>query len=285
MVRDVLDATPIAVKRALWEESTRLLPTPCGVSTRNVLIGHVPCLLCAPIHLESDNVVVYCHGGGLVEGSAETYRVWTSRLALYTGCRVISVDYRLAPEHPYPAAIEDVISVCRSLLDDVDYSGRISIGGDSTASILALAALLYFRPHDKYNIHSGFLLSPSIDLTFSGNSIETNAFLDPLVSLAVLKHYAELYACGKELGSPEISPLFAELVELPPILVMVDDQEILLDDAIRLVQKITSSAGIAKLHVVNGLWHVWPAWGEFAESTMALRSIRRHILKPCLAIG
>lgn len=270
--------TPIAVKRAQWEESTRLQLTPDGVSAVKVLIGDVPCLLCAPMVLESEEVIVYCHGGGLVEGSAETFRVWTSRLALHTGRRVISVDYRLAPEHPYPAAVEDVISVCRSLLSHSDYSGGISIGGDSTGCILALAALFNLRPHHHYNVHSGFLLSPSIDLTFSGDSIEKNASLDPVVSLDVLKHYADLYACGKELSDPGISPLFADLKELPPLLVMVDDNEILLDDTIRLVKKVTSSAGIAELHVVNGLWHVWPAWGEFAESTMALSRIRKHML-------
>ena len=283
LIREVLDTTPIALKRERWEETTRALVTPSGVTAHKVLVDGVPCLKCTPVHLESDDVVVYCHGGGLVEGSAETFRIWTSRLALHMGCRVISVDYRLAPEHPYPAAVRDVISVCRSLTSNPNYYGAISIGGDSSGCILALAALRYLRPLHLYNVRSGFLLSPSIDLTFSGDSIEKNASLDPVVSLPVLKHYAGLYAGGKELSDPEISPLFADLKELPPLLVMVDDNEILLDDTIRLVKKINSSDGVAKLGQVNGLWHVWPTWGEFPESTAALSRIRQHILNTDLA--
>ena len=105
-----------------------------------------------------------------------------------------------------------------------------------------------------------------------------------MVSLSVLKHYADLYACGRELSDPVISPLFADLKGLPPLLVTVDDNEILLDDATRLVAKITSSGGIADLHLANGLWHVWPAWGEFTESTMVLSRIRQHIMSTGLTL-
>ena len=284
LVRDILDTTSITAKRDQWEEATRVLATPSGVNARKILVGGVPCLLCAPMVSEFDDVIVYCHGGGLVEGSAETFRIWTCRLALHTGCRVISVDYRLAPEHPYPAAIEDTISVCRMLSSDANYCGGISVGGDSSGCILALAALFYLRTHHQNNVQSGFLLSPSIDLTFSGDSVKKNAALDPVVSLSVLKHYADLYACGRELSDPVISPLFADLKGLPPLLVTVDDNEILLDDATRLVAKITSSGGIADLHLANGLWHVWPAWGEFTESTMVLSRIRQHIMSTGLTL-
>lgn len=278
LVRDSLDDTPIALKREQWEANTRAQPTPDGVVVNTLQVGHVPCLLSIPKQHKSERVIVYCHGGGLVEGSAETFRIWTARLALHTGCNVICVDYRLAPEFPYPAAIEDVLSVCRSLLSNVKFSAGISIGADSSGCILALSALLKLRPYHQNNVHGSFLLSPSIDLTFSGMSIFENSAADPVVCLDVLEYYAELYGAGKDLRDPNISPLFADLSDIPPMLIMADSNEILLDDSTRLVQKILASSGLAKLHAVDGLWHVWPAWGEFPESKIALEMIRQHVL-------
>lgn len=280
LVRDVLDDTPIAVKREQWEESTRKLPTPEGVDVCNLYVGGVHCLLCTPRQQISNKVVVYCHGGGLVEGSVETFRVWTARLALHTGCRILSVDYRLAPEFPYPAALEDVLSVCRSVQQDIEFASDFCIGADSTGCALGLAALLNLKPFKDARPYSMFLLSPSIDMTFSGESAVYNSLRDPFVSLAVLKHYAQLYAGGEDFRNPDISPLFGDFYGLPPMLVLVDNHEILLDDSVRLVQRVKSYAGLANLHVSEGLWHVWPAWGEFPESTIALDMIRQQVLNP-----
>jgi len=278
LVRDALDNRPLTVKRREWEESTRFVPTPEGVSADRVEIGGVACLSCTPDKQLSDKTIVYCHGGGLVEGSAETFREWTCRLAIHTGCRVVSIDYRLAPEHPFPAAMDDVLSVCHALLLDDAYSAGLCIGADSTGCILALLALLHWRRSRNNDLHGAFFLSPSIDLTFSGTSFSVNAYRDPLVSLDVLKQCAKLYAGKKHLDDPIISPLFADFQSLPPLLVMVDEAEIVLDDATRLVKKATESGGIAKLYISHGLWHVWPTWGEFPESTTALENIRQHLI-------
>lgn len=275
--REVLDDTPLTVKRQQWETSAQQIPTPYGVNVNKVRIGGVACLQCEPDQLTSNGVIVYCHGGGLVEGSAETYRVWTSRLALHTGCCVISIDYRLAPEHPYPAAIDDVLSVCTSL--KIENSSKVfSIGADSSGCILALLALLKLRGTNANYPSSAFLLSPSIDLTFSSASFQTNATKDLIVSLGVLRQYAKYYAGNRDLNDPDISPLLADIQGIAQTLVMVDDSEILLDDAKRLVDKITRAGGTARLVLSNGLWHVWPAWGDFPESTRALDDIKQHIL-------
>jgi len=185
----------------------------------------VPCLLCVPDTPKSKITIVYCHGGGLVEGSIETHRSWTCRLALHTGCKVLSVEYRLAPEHPYPAALDDVMAVCNSLASNIEFANGFCIGADSTGYTLGLLALLRLKSDSGNRPICAFLLSPSIDLTFSGSSIESNASLDPLVSLEVLKHCAELYAGSRDMHNPDISPIFADLKGIPPLLLMVDDNE------------------------------------------------------------
>lgn len=277
--RDTLDMAPIALKREQWEEYGRAQPTPFGTSTQLIQLGGVSCLLCAPDHLKSRKTIVYCHGGGLVEGSIETHRNWTCRLALHTGCNVLSVDYRLAPEHPYPAAVHDVLAVCNALHSSVYFSKEICFGADSTGCILALAAMNQSILCGDYCIDSAFLLSPSIDLTFSGASIKENATAEPLVSLDVLKHCSVLYAGDSDMSDPGISPLFAHWQDTPPVLLMADAQEILLDDSTRFEQKISEAGGTATLHIASGLWHAWPLWGEFPESTAALELINRHVNK------
>jgi len=277
LVRDALDDTPLTVKRKQWEMSARSERTPPGVKAKKVMIGGVSCLQCEPGKLLSDKVIVYCHGGGLAEGSVDTFRVWTSRLALHIGCRVISVDYRLAPENPFPAAIIDVLAVCEAL--PVAYGTRtFCIGADSTGCVLALHVMLKLkRTHSAYP-DSAFLLSPSVDFTFSNASYEANRDRDPFVSLDVLEHYSKLYAGEQNLADPEVSPLLAYFEDMPPTIVLVDDAEILLDDAKRIVDKILTSGGKASLLLSHGLWHVWPIWGKFPESMSALDSIKQHFL-------
>ncbi len=277
LTRDVLDETPIELKRQQWEAAARRQSSPKTVKIRYLESGRVPCLLCIPEHQKSTTTIVYFHGGGLVEGSVETHRGWTCRLAEHTGCKVLSVDYRLAPEAPYPAAVNDVMSVCNALSSNVDISDEICVGADSTGGVLALVALFTLNRRHGKKPKCAFLLSPSIDLTFSGDSFKTNASVDPLVSLDVLKHYTQLYAGSRDLRNPEISPLFANLHDIPPILIMADRQEILLDDATRLARRVEESGGISRLHVSQGLWHVWPLWGDFPESTIALNMISHHI--------
>jgi len=193
LVREVMDDTPLTVKREQWEKSARLIPTPAGVSISNVTVGGVACLQCEPDQLYTNSVIVYCHGGGLVEGSAETFRVWASRMALHVGCRAICVDYRLAPENPYPAAINDVLAVCKSLKVE-NRAERYCIGADSSGCNLALLAMLKLNDTEEHYPVSAFFLSPSVDFTFSSASIETNAAKDLVVSLDVLKQYANYYA-------------------------------------------------------------------------------------------
>ncbi len=275
--RDTLSPLPLSEKCQQWEVAARRQLSPHGVVETVCLVGGVSCLLSTPTDVTTDNTIVYCHGGGLVEGSCQTFRVWTSRLALHTGSRVLSIDYRLAPEHPYPAAVNDVCAVLVSVLSSNTVQRGICIGADSSGCNLALAAMLNVDSALKPGLRCAFFLSPSVDLSFSSVSVKAKTNTDPVVSLDVLKHCAALYAGHKGISDPGVSPLLSDVTGLPPLLVMADDQEILADDAIRLVQKVVATGGSARLHLSHGLWHTWPSWGEFPESTAALNQIRNHV--------
>lgn len=293
LCKDDLDSASLQQKREQWETASKAISTPEGVAVQTVKIGGVSCLILTSDFIgerardnledkvcikqsQTDKVIVYCHGGGL-EGSAETFRVWGARLALCTGCRVVLIDYRVAPENPFPAAIDDVFSVCRALSSVLDNVSKMVIGADSTGSALGLASMVEFKQHKDVNVVSGFFLSPSIDLTFSGDSVVSNQANDKLVSLSVLKDYARKYCDNEKRSNPLVSPLFADLSHLPPMLVLVDDSELLLDDATRLKNKLNDVGGTCDLRVANGLWHAWPLWGEFPEASASLHAIAEHV--------
>lgn len=277
LTRDSLASSSISDKRNAWEAAARSAELPDGVSVSDRFFAGVPCAVHIPIEVAAPrNLIVYLHGGGLVEGSAATAREWCSRLARATRCSVVAIDYSLAPENPYPAAIDEVTSVCTAISDDGAYS-LLSVGGDSTGCILAVAAVLDLRDSGKHMPSSCFLLSPSVDLGFTGDSIDANSTKDLVVSPDVLCHYAELYAGAHSLVSPAISPLFADLRNFPPTLIHVDASELLLDDAIRLESNILEAGGDTRLVVSEGLWHAWPTWGDFPEARIAIQDIVDHI--------
>lgn len=279
LTRDTLDATTVFEKRAAWESAARLAILPEGVKIDVCQLQGITC----EIHTcqkstPSNSVIAYLHGGGLVEGSVVTAREWCSRLAKASMHPVLAIDYSLAPEHPYPAAMNEVVAVCEAIVENSTYS-LLSIGADSTGCVLALGALIQLRDNNKSMPSSCFLLSPSIDLSFSGNSITDNADRDLIVSYPVLAHYAKLYANDFNVRSPEISPLFADLHKLPPALMHADESELLLDDAVRLEKGILNAGGIASLLLTRDLWHAWPTWGDFPESRVAIEQIVKHIAR------
>ena len=282
---EILDTTSIVEKREAWEAAARAVPLLGGITIEEYNFNGVRCVMHTGSDVQdSDQLILYIHGGGLVEGSTETAREWCSRLAQAALYPVLAVDYSLAPEHPFPIAINEVVSVCESVLEDSRFS-LMGIGADSTGAVLALSALIKLRDKKRCLPSSCFFLSPSLDLSFSGNSTTENLKNDSLVSLNVLEHYAQLYCANANVASPEISPLFADLHGLPPILIHVDESELLLDDAVRLQEKVHEVAGDVELVTTRGLWHVWPTWGDFPESRLATKQIAEHIRLNRLVTG
>lgn len=275
IVKDTLqEDIPLPQKRQMWEDAALKLPLLPNIELQIEYIEGVPCEWIREKRSLEEYVVVYVHGGGLVEGSAVTTRELAARLTNILQIPVLVVDYRLAPEHPYPAALHDVKTVYKSLLKRHYNPEQIIVGGDSSGGGLALAALLALRDEGECLPASLFLISAVVDLTFSGESMTTRADLDPFTSQEVLIHCAQLYTQGADVHSPFISPLYADLSGLPTMLIQVGDHEILLSDSVRLADKVNGSGSVARLKVWDGMWHVWHAYPDLPEAKQAIEEIR-----------
>jgi len=264
--------------RLEWENAAKQVPTPEGVEVKTVVIGGLPCMLHATSsRFPSHELVLYIHGGGLIEGSIHTSREWCARVCKASDTTVLSIDYRLAPEHPFPAALNDVLNVFAALNDTWPGCTVKSVGADSSGCSLLLAALFKLRETNSELPLSVFLVSPSVDFLFSGKSYTSNKLIDPLVSKEVLEQCAALYAGDLSRCDPLISPLYGSFESMPPMQIHVDAGEILLDDAISLKAQAVQDGCYVELIVKEGLWHVWPAFGDFPEANEATDNIARHI--------
>lgn len=281
IVKDTLQPdVPLDQKRTEWEQWVLSLPIPSGVEFESVKIAEVPCLWIHPEQSRTDCVILYVHGGGLVEGSAITTRELGSRLAKTTKISILVIDYRLAPEYPYPAALEDVTAVYRTLIDSQSYQPhQIIFGGDSNGGGLALSAILALRDEKRPLPAALFLISPVVDLTFSGESMTTRTEIDPFTSEEVLRHCAQLYAQDEPITNPLISPLFADLSSLPSTLIQVGDHEILLSDSVRLAENAGRAGCQVSLKIWESMWHVWHYFADLPEAQEALEDIRAFIDK------
>ncbi|MBR4733539.1 MAG: alpha/beta hydrolase [Lachnospiraceae bacterium] len=202
-------------------------------------------------------VIMHCHGGGYSTGSSLYARTLTAKLASCTGMEVLSFDYRLAPEHPYPAALEDAMKVWDYLMR-VGYGARdVILTGDSAGGNLALALTLKLMEQGRFLPRGLVLMSPWTDLTSSGESYATKKDVDPVLTNAYLERMIHVYAKGEDLTNPFVSPLFGDFRGFPPTYVQVGENEILLSDATRLVERLKQAGVVAKLDVFENMWHVF----------------------------
>ena len=215
-------------------------------------------------------VVLHFHGGGYVMAGSHTHVGMLSRLASTSGGRALSIDYRLAPEDPFPAAPEDAITAYRWLIDQGVAPERIVVAGDSAGGGLALGLLIAARDAGLPQPAGAALMSPWLDLTCSGETIMANAAVDPILNPLLVQHWATLYA-GDSLTDPAASPLFADLAGLAPITIQVGRREILLDDAVRLAERVVTAGGTATLAVWDEMTHWWQLFaGLVPEADRAL---------------
>ena len=202
-------------------------------------------------------VVLYCHGGGYSTGSCVYARTLTGKLASSTSMDVLSFDYRLAPEHPYPAATQDAMRVWDYLML-LGYGARdIILAGDSAGGNLALSLMLRLKAEGRLLPRGVILMSPWTDLTSSGKSHSTRADIDPVLNAAYLQEMVTNYAKGQELTDPYISPLFGDYEGFPPVYIQVGNNEVLLDDSVMLYKKLLKANVSVKLDVFKGMWHVF----------------------------
>ena len=248
---------------------------PEDVSRRDFVADGLPaCHIGVPDN-RTDRGVLYFHGGGYLLGSLNTHAELMGRIARACRAPVLGIEYRLAPEHPHPAAVDDAVASYDRLLESGISADRIVIAGDSAGGGLTLACLLALKQQGKPQPAGAVLLSPWTDLTGSGDSVSTRADVDPMISAKGLKQTAELYHGTTDPADPLVSPLFGDLRGLPPMLIQVGDFEILLDDSTRLAERANAQGVDVDLEIYDDAFHVFQNLPGLPESADALASIGR----------
>jgi len=243
-------ATVAEARAQFVEIITRPVPDEVRVAERT--LGGRPALALEPAYGTSvDSVLLYLHGGGYVVGTPGTHAALAAGLARRAGVRAVLPDYRLAPEHPFPAAVDDALAAYRELVGEAGSADRVVLAGDSAGGGLALATLLAARDAGLPLPAAVVVLSPWVDLTVSGDSIATRDRRDPIFGKADIESYAVQYLSDGDREAPLASPLFADLHGLPPLLIQVGGNEVLLDDALRLAVR-------AAEHEIDVTLRVWP---------------------------
>ena len=251
--------------RSGFESLMRNIPVPSDVRKTHSAVGGVDAVEVTVDNVDSANVILYFHGGVYVIGSADSSVPLAADLARRTNAKVISVDYRLAPENPYPAAVEDARAVYEGLLSQGMDPSTIALSGESAGGGLSIALLLALRDADRPMPSSAFVMSPWADLTLSGNTIADRQEVDPILTGEALRIRVGDYASNANSSDPLISPVFAELQGLPPILIQVGSHEILLSDAVRLAERAANADVEVTLEVVPGVPHVFQAYAAVLD--------------------
>jgi epsilon-lactone hydrolase len=258
-----------AVQRPAMEAALTAIPLPPDVTTTPGILGGVPVLRIDVAGVDTSKVLLHFHGGVYVLGSARAGAGLAAELGRSAGARVISVDYRLAPEHPYPAAIDDAVAVYRALLEQTP-SAQIVVSGESAGGGLAMALLLRLKEAGLPRPAASVVLSPWADLTLSGPSMSGKASVDPSVLTPEgLKIRVPDYLGGADRETPDISPIFADLSGLPPMLIQVGSHEILLDDAVRLAANAAAHDVDVRLEVTAEVPHVFQAFAAVLDEGKA----------------
>ena len=266
----------IEEQRQAMADLARSSPPPDGVAIEPVMLGGRRGEWLTPESATVDAVVLYLHGGGYCTGSLDSHRNLAGRLAVATGCPVVTLDYRLAPEHPFPAAVDDATAAYRDLLALGIPPERTAIAGDSAGGGLTVASLLALRTTGSPLPAAAACLSPWVDLTQSSAAYQRLAASDPMVTRAGLDLMAEAYLGTADPRVELASPLFAEdLSGLPPLLIEVGEHEVLIDDATRLAEQVTAAGGEAALTVWPEMVHVFQAFPGplIPESDLSIAAI------------
>jgi len=249
-----------------------------GTSASVVDAGGVRAQLCRRDGGEGDPTVVYFHGGGYRMASALAYRSYGSHLARACRAQVLLVDYRLAPEHAYPAAVHDAVSSYRWVLDGGARASRVVVAGDSAGGGLAAALPMALRAEGLPQPAGVVCLSPWVDLTNTTASFGYNAARDQMFSKTSADQAAELYLAGQDPKDPLVSPLFGDWSGLPPMLIQVGSGEVLLDDAARLAELVEGAGVAVERHVYEEMPHVWQLnYPAFPEAVAAVEEIARFV--------
>lgn len=251
-----------AERRQRMDEICAIVPPPDDVAFSPTTIGAMQAEWSLAPGSDARRVLLYFHGGGYCSGSVTSHRGMVGRVGRDAAIRTLAIAYRLAPEAPYPAALEDALAAWRFLRDQGYAPGSIAIGGDSAGGNLTLALMLRLRAMGEALPAAAWLVSPWLDLRMTGKTLDSKADIDPLINRDYLTGLAAAFLAGHDPGDPVVSPLYADLAGLPPVLIQVGSSETLLDDAVR----GAAALGAAEVRTTLEIWphmiHAWMLWSE-----------------------
>jgi epsilon-lactone hydrolase len=279
IVRAPVDSSvSVLDERNAWEAAAAATPLPEWATEQQVEIGGTACrLVRADSVSDSAPTMVYCHGGGFVSGSSLTTRVFGARMSAHTGAGVLLVDYRLLPEHPFPAPLDDVVAVARACAA-TDRGQGLWLGGDSSGAALAIGAAIALRDSGIASVDGIVSICGAFDATLSSASVDDAN--DPQLDRTQLKHWLTTVEPVADPFDPMVSPIYADVRALPPVLLLAGGDDVWRDDSTRMASRLAAAGDTVELHVVAGMWHCWPVWGDFPEADAALGTvagfIKRH---------
>jgi monoterpene epsilon-lactone hydrolase len=271
---------PVEQYRAGMEKMTNMAKMPDGIEIEIIDCGGVPSEWIIPPNLKNSGVVLYLHGGGYAMGSINTHRALMARIAIASSTKVLGIEYRLAPENPFPCAIDDAFKAYNWLLKEGFAPNKIVISGDSAGGGLSIALLIRIKDENAPTPAAAVCLSPWLDLASTGETTLTLADEDPLIDLASINYFALFYAPKEKLNHPWVSPLYADLKGLPSIYIQVSTSEILLDDTRRFAEKAQLAGVDIQVDYWEKMVHVWQAFGVYLpEALEAIEKLGSYIEK------
>jgi len=273
----------VSEQRRLLRERASARPAPADVTVTPARLGGVPAAEITVDGIEPRHTVLYFHGGVYVLGDAFQSADLAAQIGRRAQARVISVDYRLAPEHPYPAAVDDALVAYQALLHDGTDPADIAFAGDSAGGGLAVATLVNARDHGLPLPAAAYVMSPYADLTLAGATMDTKRDLDPLLSPEALRARVPDYTAGHDPALALISPVFADLSGLPPLIIQAGTHEVLLDDAIRLARQAATADVAVTLDITPGVPHVFQAYAPILDEGAAALDRAGQLLSAHLA--
>ncbi len=251
--------------RSAYDKAEKLFRLPEGLERTTFDANGVRCERLTPAGADQSSALLYFHGGGYALGSPSSHRHMVANIAAQAGISAVVPDYRLAPEAPFPAAVDDALKTYQWLLDDGVDPSSITLAGDSAGGGLTAATLVSIRDHGLPLPLAGVCISPWADMTNVAQSYETRAEADPIVTKASISRWTAAYLGDTDPRTPLASPAFADLNGLPPLLIQVGNDEVLLDDAKRLAERAESAGVATTLEVWDDMIHVWHWFAEYLD--------------------
>jgi monoterpene epsilon-lactone hydrolase len=259
----------VAEQRRMLHEVASAQPLPTDVTVTPASLGGVRTAEITVDGIEPRHVILYFHGGVYVLGDATQPAALAAQIARRTSALVMSVDYRLAPEHPYPAAVDDALAAYEGLLDTGVAPSDIAFAGESAGGGLVIATLVNARDHGLALPAAAFVMSPYVDLTLAGTTIDTKREVDPLLSRELLEPRVADYTAGQDAALDLISPVFADLSGLPPLMIQAGSHEVLLDDAVRLAGQAAGADVEVTLDITPRVPHVFQGFSPMLDEAGA----------------